>query len=50
MVRGFGKVFTFFFASGKAFSKGRTLQDVKRGIATLLLLILILSVTFAYHE
>ena len=49
MVRGFGKVFTF-FAKGRAFPKDNTLQDFKGAVATLLLLILILSVTFSYHE
>ena len=49
MVRGFGKVFTF-FAKGRAFSKDRTLQDFKGGVATLLLFISILSVTFSCHE
>ena len=39
-----------FFEKGRAFSKDRTLQDFKGDIATLLLLILILSVTFSCHE
>ena len=47
MVRGFGKVFTFFC---KGFSKDRTLQEFKGDTSTLLLLMLILSVTFSCHE
>ena len=44
------KSYLHFFEKGRAFSKDRTLQDFKGDIATLLLLILILSVTFSYHE
>ena len=49
MVKGFEKVFTF-LAKGRAFSKDRTLQDFKGGVATLQLLILILNVIFSCHE
>ena len=53
MVREFGKVFRiffFFFAKGRAFSKGKTLQDFKESISALLLLILISSLTFSCYE